>query len=185
MNALRVVKSDAEIGLMRKAGQLSGRAITSAMSRTFAGERDLMIDIETGFLRNGLDRSAYVPVVAGGKNGLSIHYVSNDCLFRNDDEMVLIDAGGEASGYATDISRTWPVRGRFSDAQRDLYSVVLDVQRKCIKMASASAKISLDQLHREAERGLRDGLVRLGFDITGDVGASLLNPPHGGIDNRC
>ena len=82
MNGLRVTKSEAEIKLMRRAGQESGRAITAAMKRTFGGERALQVAIETGFLERGLERSAYVPVVAGGLNGLTIHYVDNNCLFR-------------------------------------------------------------------------------------------------------
>jgi len=83
--------------------------------------------------------------------------------------MVLVDAGGQYGNYITDITRTWPVNGRFTTAQKDLYNVVLDVQRKCIALCSESAGMTLDQLHRTAEQGLYEGLKSLGFDMSGDV----------------
>ncbi|KAH0264399.1 peptidase M24, partial [Aureobasidium melanogenum] len=108
MNNLRVKKSEAEILNMRKAGQVSGRAFTETMKTPMSTEKDLWTMLDTGFKIGGLDGSAYVPVVAGGKNGLSIHYTRNDQTLK-DGELVLVDAGGEYGGYITDITRTWPV----------------------------------------------------------------------------
>jgi intermediate cleaving peptidase 55 len=82
MHALRVFKSGAEAAVMRKVGKISGRAYNEAMKREFSGEKELADFLEYEFKKGGCDASAYVPVVAGGKNALSIHYTSNNSLFR-------------------------------------------------------------------------------------------------------
>lgn len=83
--------------------------------------------------------------------------------------MALVDAGGEYGGYITDITRTWPVNGKFTTAQKDLYNMVLKVQRSCVSMCREDANTSLDRLHSIADQGLRDGLKSLGFDLSGNV----------------
>lgn len=83
--------------------------------------------------------------------------------------MVLVDAGGAYGGYMADITRTWPIDGTFTSAQRDLYQVVLDTQRHCIALCRQNADTSLDKLHEIATTGLSDGLQRLGFDVSGQV----------------
>ena len=107
LNALRATKSPAEISNMRHAGRLSGRALTSAMSRPFLSESILAAYIEHQFRTSGLEGSAYIPVVAGGKRGSVIHYTANNHLLPPD-ETVLVDAGGSYGGYIADITRTWP-----------------------------------------------------------------------------
>ncbi|KAF1349824.1 peptidase M24 [Delphinella strobiligena] len=178
LNKLRLVKSENEILNMRKAGQISGRVITDAMRTRFSTEKDLWTTLEYGYKINGLDGSAYVPVVAGGQNGLSIHYVRNDHTLK-DGEMVLVDSGGEYGGYITDITRTWPVNGKFTDSQRDLYEAILKVQRSVISLCREDADVSLDKLHRITENGLREGLKGLGFDMSGDA-LDKLFPHHVG-----
>ncbi|KAI9745379.1 MAG: DEAH-box RNA helicase prp16, partial [Chaenotheca gracillima] len=89
-------------------------------------------------------------------------------------ELVLVDAGGEYGGYITDITRTWPVNGKFSPAQKELYEAVLGVQRSCISLCRQDANVSLDKLNSIAESGLKDALSQLGFDLSGKV--ILLNP---------
>jgi intermediate cleaving peptidase 55 len=173
LNKLRVKKSDAEIINMRKAGQMSGRSITAAMRQSYDKEKDLGTFIDSLFKLNGCDGQAYVPVIAGGKNALSIHYVRNDDMLKPDD-MVLVDAGGGYGGYITDITRTWPNSGVFSTAQKDLYETILKVQRTCISLCREDAKTTLDKIHKVAESGLKDGLKRLGFDMSGNV--SFLPP---------
>lgn len=176
MNELRVNKSQAEIACMRKAGSVSGLVFTKAMAHgQFRSEKDLWTTMAHDFKMHGLDGEAYVPVVAGGQNALSIHYVRNDCLLHAND-MVLVDAGGEYGGYITDITRTWPVSGKFSPAQRDLYNMILKVQRSCVSMCREDADTSLDKLHRIAENGLLDGLKGLGFNMSGDTIEKLF--PH-------
>ncbi|KAL9101508.1 MAG: hypothetical protein Q9163_003234 [Psora crenata] len=175
MNQVRNIKSPAEIANMRLAGQASGRAFTEAMRQSWTKEKDLAAFLDYQFRRNGCDGSAYVPVVAGGKNAGIIHYTQNDHLLVPD-ELVLVDAGGEYGGYITDITRTWPVSGRFSPAQKDLYSAVLSTQRYCISLCRASSDISLDGLHGLAESHLRDQLSQLGFDMSGKALERLF--PH-------
>ncbi|KAF8243061.1 prolidase-like protein [Wilcoxina mikolae CBS 423.85] len=177
IHQLRAVKSGAEATLMRNAGKISGRAYNKAIGQHFTSEKDLCASLEYDFIRDGCDGSAYVPVVAGGRNALSIHYTSND--FR-DGDLVLVDAGGQYGGYVTDITRTWPVNGKFTDAQRDLYSAVLNVQRNCVKLCRESAGVSLDDIHRVSEDCLRSELTLLGFDLSDGALSNILYPHHVG-----
>jgi intermediate cleaving peptidase 55 len=178
MNELRVTKSDAELMNMRKAGIISGAVFTEAMKNQYRTEKQLWADLAYGFRTQGLDGEAYVPVVGGGQNALSIHYVRNDDVLR-DGHVVLVDAGGEYGGYITDITRTWPVNGRFTDAQRDMYTMILKLQQSCISLCREDADMHLDKLHRIAEGGLRNGLKDLGFDVSGNA-MEILFPHHVG-----
>jgi intermediate cleaving peptidase 55 len=164
MNTLRAIKSEAEIANMRKAGQISGRVITNAMRQKWTREKDLHAYLDYNFTTAGCDGPAYIPVVAGGRNALMIHYVLNN-MALNDSDMVLVDAGGEYGTYVTDISRTWPVAGKFTPAQRDLYEAVLKVQRTSISLCRESSNLSLDDIHEITENGLYDQLKLLGFGM--------------------
>ncbi|KAL8781022.1 MAG: hypothetical protein Q9213_006199 [Squamulea squamosa] len=175
LNEIRNIKSEAEIANMRKAGQASGRAFTEAMRQAWATEKDLTAFLEYNFKRNGCDTSAYVPVVAGGKNASQIHYVRNDDVLLEHD-LVLADAGGEYGNYITDITRTWPISGTFTGSQKDLYNAILTTQRTCIALCRADASSSLDKIHQIAEATLKDSLSQLGFDMSGDALATLF--PH-------
>jgi len=92
-------------------------------------------------------------------------------------ELVLVDAGGEYGGYITDITRTWPVNGKFTDPQRELYEMILKVQRSVVSLCREDADLSLDKLHRITETGLRDGLKSLGFNMEGNVCALVVKLP--------
>lgn len=168
MNSLRAFKSEAEIANLRLAGQKSGRGFTNAMGKQWYSELQLEGFLEYQFKAQGCEQSAYVPVIAGGENANQIHYVRNDAQLR-DGQLVCADAGGEYGGYVADITRTWPVSGKFTPPQRDLYSMILDVQRECVSLCRQDANLSLDQLHHYADRGLREGLRALGFDLSGGV----------------
>jgi intermediate cleaving peptidase 55 len=165
MNKLRVIKSPAEVANMRRAGQISGRAITDAMRRQWTKEKDLHAFLDYQFAINGCDGPAYIPVVAGGDRANCIHYTVNNDVFR-DGEFILVDAGGEYGTYITDISRTWPVSGKFTAAQRDLYEAVLKVQRTGVSLCRASANMSLEQIHNITSKGLVDQLRGIGFDVS-------------------
>lgn len=165
MNKLRVIKSPAEVANMRRAGQISGRAITKAMGRPWAKERDLHAFLDYEFTINGCEGPAYIPVIAGGERGNCIHYTVNNNTFR-EDEFILIDAGGQYGTYITDISRTWPASGKFTPAQRDLYEAVLKVQRTSVSLCSQSARMSLEDIHGVTVRGLVDQLKALGFNVS-------------------
>lgn len=178
LNDLRIFKSEAEIKNMRIAGKLSGRAYTNAMRQQWTKEKDLGAYLEYQFKAQGCDGSAYVPVVAGGINANSIHYVRNDDVFGESD-LVLIDAGGEYGGYITDITRTWPISGKFSSPQKDLYEAILTVQRASVALCREDANLSLDQIHRLTEQGLRKQLEEIGFDLRGNA-MGVLFPHHVG-----
>ncbi|KAJ5702240.1 hypothetical protein N7488_009788 [Penicillium malachiteum] len=175
LNEMRVFKSESEVVHLRLLGQASGRAFTDSMRQKFEFEKDLNSFLQYQFKVNGADGSAFVPVVAGGQNALSIHYTRNDDVLR-DGDLVLVDGGGELGGYISDITRTWPVNGKFTDPQRDLYNAVLNVHRSCLALCRESASLSLDQLHHIAENGLKDQLKQLGFDVSGNAMSTLF--PH-------
>jgi intermediate cleaving peptidase 55 len=179
LNELRVIKSEAEITNMRRAGQHSGRAITDAMRQSFTLEKDLDSFLDYWFKQDLCDGPAYVPVVAGGINANTIHYVSNDMALKPND-LVLVDAGASYGGYVTDITRTWPVSGTFSPAQKDLYNLLLAVQRSCVALCRTSASLSLDKLHSVACNSLFAGLKDLGFDLPTPDSVSTLFPHHVG-----
>ena len=178
MNRLRAIKSPAEVANMRLAGQISGRAITDAMRRPWAKEKDLHAFLDYQFTINGCDGPAYIPVIAGGVRGNCIHYTVNDNTFK-DGEFILIDAGGEYGTYITDISRTWPVSGKFTPAQRDLYEAVLRVQRTSVSLCRESANMSLEDIHGVTVRGLVDQLCSIGLDVNMST-IGLLFPHHVG-----
>ncbi|TGZ80621.1 hypothetical protein EX30DRAFT_331784 [Ascodesmis nigricans] len=179
LHELRVIKSDAEVAVMRKAGKWSGRAITQAMGESFEDEKGLADYLDYRFKVNGCDKVAYVPVVAGGANALTIHHTRNNDPFK-DGDMVLVDAGGQYGGYVSDITRTWPVNGKFTEPQRALYEAVLNVQRECVKMCRESSGLSLTDIHNVAEYGLREQLLQLGFNLDNGVLSSILFPHHVG-----
>ncbi|RUS19629.1 hypothetical protein BC937DRAFT_87178 [Endogone sp. FLAS-F59071] len=178
MQELRIVKSSAEIALMRKAGDISAQAFIQGMKFTRPGvsEHQLYAKLDCECRMRGAQMLAYVPVVAGGTNALSMHYVRNDMILR-DGDLVLVDCGAELNGYASDITRTWPVNGKFTDPQRELYQVVLNVQKKCIKLCTEKENISLHGIHDASVRYMRDELDNIGFKIAeGDLDRKLY--PH-------
>jgi Xaa-Pro aminopeptidase len=127
---MRLVKDAHELGVMRRAARIAAAAHRRAMQRTRPGRFEYEIEAELlyEFRRNGAQTPAYTPIVAGGANACVLHYVFNDALLR-DGELLLIDAGCELDGYASDLTRTYPVNGRFSAAQREVYDLVLAAQR--------------------------------------------------------
>ncbi|KAM9937614.1 hypothetical protein OXX80_002851 [Metschnikowia pulcherrima] len=158
----RSVKSEAEIRVMHKAGQISSRAINTAIAKVgsaapFNSEKVLAKYLEYAFVKGGCDREAYIPVVASGENALTLHYTRNDDLLYRD-ETVFIDAGGKLGGYCADISRAWPNSPHgFSDPQKDIYNVVLSANKKCISECFAHNH-SLQSLHELAVTTLLQGL---------------------------
>ncbi|KAJ3479046.1 hypothetical protein NLI96_g9335 [Meripilus lineatus] len=168
---LRSIKSDPEKTIMRKAADISGRAHAKTMRFTNPdmSEHNIASHFEYLCAMQGSQRPAYVPVVASGANALTIHYTANNQIVHNG-EMILIDAGCEYNGYASDITRTYPVSGKFSSAQAALYSSVLTVQKKLITMCTEAANISLSELHRESCILMRSELNRIGFNLHGATG---------------
>ncbi|CCF60717.1 hypothetical protein KAFR_0L01090 [Kazachstania africana CBS 2517] len=162
LGELRKIKSPAELKIMRAAGKISGKAYNQAFARKFRNERTLAAFLENKFLSGGCTKSAYIPVVASGSNSLCIHYTRNDDVMF-DDEMVLVDASGAIGGYCSDISRTWPVNGNFTQPQKDLYQAVLNVQKQCIELCKASNNYSLDDIHQRSVSLMGQELKNLGI----------------------
>jgi Xaa-Pro aminopeptidase len=133
IDMMRLVKDAHEIDTMKRAAAISSAGHARAMHACRPGmaEYELEAELTYEFRRRGADAHAYTPIVAGGTNACVLHYVTNDKLL-NDHTLVLIDAGCEIEGYASDISRTFPVNGRFSSAQRDAYEIVLAAQTAAI-----------------------------------------------------
>ncbi|KAG0255763.1 hypothetical protein BG011_004943 [Mortierella polycephala] len=161
---MRVVKSEAEIKIMRQAGEISGKAFIETMQFTNPSrlEHQIYAKFDYECRMRGSQMMAYVPVVAGGSNALTMHYVNNDQPLH-DGELILMDAGGELNAYASDITRTWPVNGKFTQAQKDLYEVVLHANKECIKLCTEEHGLSLNQIHDESMRLTKEGLQRLGI----------------------
>ncbi|RHZ79599.1 hypothetical protein Glove_143g30 [Diversispora epigaea] len=178
---LRIIKSDSEIALMKKAGEITGNAFIQTMKFTKPGilEHDLYAKMDFECRMRGAPFLAYVPVVAGGINALTLHYVRNDMKLR-DYDLVLMDAGGEYHGYASDVTRTWPVNGKFTTAQKELYEVVLNINRHCINLCTEAKDISLNGIHEISVQIMKEELQKLGFNIVeGDVD-HILYPHHVG-----
>lgn len=123
----------------------------------------------------GSPRLAYVPVCASGASALTIHYTKN-LLPLHSGDLVLLDAGCEWGGYASDITRTFPVSGTFSTPQRDLYEAVLRVEKECIQLCTAVQGMSLDDLHRRSCDLMKVELKDLGFDVRGGEMERTLYP---------
>ncbi|KAF9962566.1 hypothetical protein BGZ65_008808 [Modicella reniformis] len=174
---MRVIKSEAEIKIMRQAGEISGKAFIETMKFTNPQrwENQIYAKFDYECRMRGSQMMAYVPVVAGGSNALTMHYVNNDQPLH-DGDLLLMDAGGELNGYASDITRTWPTNGKFTQAQKDLYEIVLNANKECIK-ARKEQGLSLNQIHDVSMRLTKEGLSRLGIrPLAHDVDRRLY--PH-------
>ncbi|CAB4254001.1 similar to Saccharomyces cerevisiae YER078C ICP55 Mitochondrial aminopeptidase [Maudiozyma barnettii] len=174
---VRKVKSEAELKIMRRAGQISGKSYNQAFAKKFRNERTLASFLDYKFISGGCDKSAYIPVVATGSNALCIHYTRNDDVMF-DDEMVLVDASGSLGGYCSDISRTWPVSGKFSSPQRDLYQAVLNVQKQCIDLCKSTNDISLEDIHQESLKYMKRELKNLGISDVKNWDVERLYPHY-------
>jgi Xaa-Pro aminopeptidase len=176
INELRLVKSDNEIALMRQINYISGLAHKRAMQQTSVGKFEYQIEAELlhEFSRHGARHPAYASIVAGGDNANILHYTNNSDMLKND-ELLLIDAGGELSGYAADITRTFPINGKFTKPQKLLYQLVLDTQLAVI--SSIKPGITFVKLNEIANKCLTQGLLDLGI-LSGDL-TQLLK------DNAC
>ena len=134
LDEMRLFKSEGEIAIMRRAAEISSGAHRRAMRATKPGSTEYEIEAELihEFRRHGAQSPAYHSIVAGGANACVLHYVFNDASLH-DGDLLLIDAGCELDGYASDITRTFPVNGKFSGPQRDLYELVLAAQGAAIE----------------------------------------------------
>ncbi|HXF67336.1 MAG TPA: M24B family metallopeptidase, partial [Burkholderiales bacterium] len=167
VDEMRLIKGPEEIALLRRAAAITAGAHRRAMRAVRPGMVEYEIEAELlhEFRRHGAQAPAYTPIVAGGSRACVLHYVQNDARLQ-DGELLLVDAGCELDGYAADLTRTFPVNGRFSAAQRELYELVLAAQSAAL--AQVAPGNAWDAPHNAAVRVLAQGLIDLGL-LAGDV----------------
>jgi len=160
LHELRLIKGAAEIRAMKKAASVSVAAHCRAMSRCQPGmfEYEIEAELEYAFRQGGAQYPAYPSIVAGGENACILHYIDNNRRLRKHD-LLLIDAGAEIDCYCADITRTFPVGGRFSGRQKALYEIVLEAQLVAINAVSPGA--SFNDPHEAAVRAITTGLKDL------------------------
>ncbi|MDE1544771.1 aminopeptidase P N-terminal domain-containing protein [Dechloromonas agitata] len=167
LDAMRLIKDDAEAAIQQRAADIASAGHARAMRACRPGmaEYELEAELTYEFRKRGADAHAYTPIVAGGANACVLHYVENNKLL-NDHTLVLIDAGCEVEGYAADITRTFPVNGRFNAAQKDVYEIVLTAQEAAF--AATAPGRHFMEAHDAAVRVLTQGLIDLKL-LTGDL----------------
>ena len=167
LDAMRLIKDDAEAAIQQRAADIASAGHARAMRACRPGmaEYELEAELTYEFRKRGADAHAYTPIVAGGANACVLHYVENNKLL-NDHTLVLIDAGCEVEGYAADITRSFPVNGRFNAAQKDVYEIVLAAQEAAF--AATAPGRHFMEAHDAAVRVLTQGLIDLKL-LTGDL----------------
>lgn len=176
LHDMRLFKSPAEIRVMAKAGQISAEAHCRAMKRARQGgfEYHLEAELIHTFMEHGARSTAYPSIVGGGANSCILHYIEN-CAPLNDGDLVLIDAGCELECYASDITRTFPVSGRFSPEQKAVYDVVLAAQYAAIEAVKPGNH--WNQPHEAALEVLTQGLIELGI-LSGTLEEALASEAY-------
>ena len=171
LDDMRLVKDAQELAVMRRAAAISTGAHRRAMQATRPGRNEYEIEAELlyEFRRNGAQFPAYWPIVAGGANSCVLHYVSNNAPLV-EGGLLLIDAGCELDGYAADITRTFPINGRYSGAQREVYELVLAAQRAA--MDKVRAGNAWNEPHDAAVKVLAQGMLDLKL-LAGSLDAVL------------
>ena len=167
LHDMRLYKSAAEVKVMRKAAQISAKAHIKAMQFCKPGVYEYQLEAELlhTFMHEGARFPAYSSIVGGGKNGCILHYVENSEALKNGD-LVLIDAGAELECYASDISRTFPVNGKYSKEQRALYDIVLAAQLAAIEQVQPGNH--WNDPHEAAIEAITQGLIDVGI-LEGDL----------------
>lgn len=171
LHEMRLRKSKAELTTMRRSAGITREAHLRAMQIAGPGMHEYEIDAELLhiFRKHGSERPAYESIVGSGPNATILHYRAGDRVM-NDGELLLIDAGCELGYYASDVTRTFPVNGKFSGEQRAVYEVVLHAQKACIEEVKPGA--TLEALHDGAVRSITEGLIDIGL-LEGDLDALI------------
>jgi len=158
----RLIKDQNEVLLLKKAAEATNKAHRAAMAATKAGKNESEIQslMEYVFKLNGATDPAYGSIVAGGVNGTILHYIQNNCNLK-DSDMLLIDAGSEYGTYASDVTRTFPVNGKFTGAQKEVYEIVLSAMKSSFDICSPGHTI--EEVHMESVKTLSLGLRDMGI----------------------
>ncbi len=162
LHEMRVLKSPEEVEIMQRAADIAAEAHVEAMKSVRAGMMEYEVEamLEAYFRAQGAAGSSYTSIVGGGGNATVLHYIDNKDQLK-DGDLLLVDAGAEYKGYASDITRTFPINGKFSDAQRDIYDLVLKCQKSCVDMVRPGVR--LEDLKTHSIEVLTEGMVELGL----------------------
>jgi Xaa-Pro aminopeptidase len=163
---MRLFKSSEELDAMKKAAAITREAHLGAMRLAKPGRYEYEVEalLREVFRKNGSERPAYAPIVGSGANATILHYIQNSKRIDEGD-LLLVDAGCEYDYYASDVTRTFPVGGKFSEAQRSIYQIVLDAQLAAIEATRPG--VTLEDLHERSVEVIVDGLLALGL-LSGD-----------------
>ena len=168
IDEMRIFKDNFEISLMKKAAAISSFGHKKLMQYTRSRvknteaifEYQLRAQLEANFMKEGAEALAYPSIVASGENATFLHYITcRDQVNKND--LLLVDAGCEVQGYASDITRTYPISGQFSEVQKDIYSLVFEAQKQAIQLCKPNS--NLGKVHAKAVHILVQGLWDMGF----------------------
>ena len=176
LHEMRLHKSDAEVAVMARAGEISAKAHVRAMQACRPGlfEYQLEAEINHECAMHGARFMAYNSIVGGGDNACILHYTENESQLK-DGDLVLIDAGCELEGYAADITRTFPVNGRFSEEQKAIYALVLEAEKTAIAMIKPG--VSIKEANDQVLKIMVSGLVELGL-LQGEVEELIEQDAH-------
>jgi Xaa-Pro aminopeptidase len=162
IHEMRVIKSEEEIAIMQTAADIAAEAHMEAMKASRPGMKEYEIEalVEQVFRKAGAAGPSYSSIVGAGANATVLHYINNDGTL-NDGDLLLLDAGAEYKGYASDITRTFPVNGKYTPAQRDIYDLVLETQMSCVEMVRPG--VTHMDIKNHSIKMLTEGMVRLGL----------------------
>lgn len=166
LHEMRVLKSPEEVEIMQRAANIAAEAHVEAMKAVRPGMMEYEVEamLEAYFRKHGASGSSYTSIVGAGGNATVLHYIDNKDQLK-DGDLLLVDAGAEYKGYASDITRTFPINGKFTDAQRDIYDLVLKCQKSCVDMVRPGVR--LEDLKTHSIEVLTEGMVELGL-LKGD-----------------
>jgi Xaa-Pro aminopeptidase len=166
LHEMRVLKTPEEIEIMQRAADIAAEAHVEAMKAVQPGMMEYEVEamIEAYFRKHGSAGPSYTSIIGGGGNATILHYIDNKDELK-DGDLLLVDAGCEYKGYASDITRTFPVNGKYSEAQAEIYDVVLETQKSCVDMVRPGVR--LEDLKTHSIEMLTEGMVRLGL-LKGD-----------------
>jgi Xaa-Pro aminopeptidase len=167
LHEMRLIKTEADLALLRRAVEITCDGHLAALRALRPGMHEYEIEatLRYVFRKQGSPRHGYAPIVAAGANATVLHYVTNNCPIAADD-LLLIDAGAEFGYFTGDVTRTWPASGTFSEAQAEVYQLVLDAQLEAINTVRPGA--TFIEPHNRALRMLVEGMLHLGL-LDGDA----------------
>src|SRR2546426_6885413 len=166
LHEMRVLKTAEEVEVKERADDIAAEAHVEAMKAVRSGMMEYEVEamLEAYFRKHGASGSSYTSIVGAGGNATVLHYIDNKDVLK-DGDLLLVDAGAEFKGYASDITRTFPINGKFTQAQREIYDLVLETQMSCIDMVRPGVR--LEDLKTHSVEMLTEGMVRLGL-LKGD-----------------